>query len=410
MNTLNTSRGDYRWIILLLFLQWPAMRTFYKFVPEQYQLFIPLIMLSFGLIFWSYFNGSYLSRQLASILESKGLLIGIGLVVLIISYFGFGYERQLQIFSGFRDHGSDSANCLVVSGVNFVHGNYLYKDLTEYGNPISPGPGWVILNLPFVAWGYNAYFLLTPFWLLLCALAIGWYREHVYYANLFLIIMMSSFAFWELLCTGVDHVAIGCAFALCLILLERVISQGKRGQFVLLILLAGALGTSRVAFFFFPPLLGFLVMHRNWQQGLLFGVLGFLVTLSLHAIFYFPHPALYQPLHLLSKSSHLMPGYFKLLPLLACVLVGVWVIKRAGTSLSNWLWICWICIITPLVFVALGDLIYWRHWDVRLWEGANYITATLPVLVAWFTIAQPLRVLSRNLKSAENPEATSIVG
>jgi len=379
-----------RWGLLIsfLFIQIPTIRTYFKYISPEYHFMIPIIYACIFFIFWCYFQGEKLYQRTHPLIKSPQLTLFFAIMLVVISYYGFHYELYLQTLGALKSHGSDSANCLITPAMNLLRGHYPYKDASMiFHNPISPGPGWVIMNLPFTSFGlYGPYYLLIPFWLLLTAWVIGRYTQHNYYNNLYLILSFCAISFWELLCSGIDLIAVGCLMVLSVLALDKVAMSPKKWPFYALILFSSASATARIAFFYWPALLGFLLMSRDVKRGWQFAILGSLAVLIWHGSFYIVDPSHYFPLHLLGKANFITNNYYKAAGMVATLTVGLWILFNRRSDVVNWLWISWLSMITPLSVIAMGDLFIWRHWDVTTWEGVNYISVTIPVLIAWIVL------------------------
>jgi hypothetical protein len=104
---------------------------------------------------------------------------------------------------------------------------------------------------------------------------------------------------------------------------------------------------------------------------------------------YLSNPDEFAPLHLIAKSQSLVPGIFYILMFAATAVAIVlgsiswWKGKLDELELV-------LVIVSPhLLFLAFGDLIFNRLFDVFWWEGANYLYLLTPMLT-WFAVTRLL--------------------
>ena len=108
--------------------------------------------------------------------------------------------------SGRWGMGSDSDDALNMAATSLLHGHYPYYGKTYLGNPISPMPGSILLAIPFVLIGNEAY--QNIFWLFLAVLAAKTYLQSPRQSLiLFWVMMAISPRILHVVVTGSDEIA-----------------------------------------------------------------------------------------------------------------------------------------------------------------------------------------------------------
>jgi len=142
-------------------------------------------------------------------LSRKIVFIGLIFIVIVINAFVYPIADSLKYWG----RGSDQDDALIVTALNLISGRNPYEARTYFHiNPISPGPGWIILNIPFTLTGL--YFLLVPTYLFTLLFFIKKISKGYYLPNIFLVLCISSLAFWETTVVGSDMFAIGVLLTL----------------------------------------------------------------------------------------------------------------------------------------------------------------------------------------------------
>ena len=206
--------GDLRPWLMMLVLQIPSYRTIFKFVPYPIISVIFLNVLAF-IGYAIIFQNIWVRKMLTYLLNSY--YITIFFIALLIGVNYYLYPRvDARKYIG---RGSTADDALIETAKSFLAQRGLYNVRLYDGAPVSPGPGWILLNLPFTTSGL--YFLLTPFYIgILSTLYIIFYRDKLG-ANLVLLSLTSSPIFWELMVTGHDLIALGFGLIILLFLLDK---------------------------------------------------------------------------------------------------------------------------------------------------------------------------------------------
>jgi hypothetical protein len=170
---------------------------------------------------------------------------------------------------------------------------------------------------------------------------------------------------------GYDILALAGAITLLYLLVERFCTGPLRWPGILIAVAVGLFATSRIVFPILAPLLGLVIWKHNRMHAVVFTVVALATMAATHATFYFQTP-IYQPFHLFGRAqTHMGMGFIVVGGVLS-VIVGVLAcLRMQPTRVSAIGWFT-ACLATPLAAVSLGELAN-LHFDLALWEGANYI-------------------------------------
>lgn len=364
---------------LFIVLQYPSLRALFKYLPAHlYWLAFVYLALTF-LIYWYILSAGRFALTKWNWLNKRGTTIILILFILTANYLVYPIADSLKL----QGKGSDQDDALIVTAKNLLSGKYPYEARTYHpGNPISAGPGWIILNMVFSLKGL--YFLLTPFYILLLVLLLRKISGGFYLSNLFILLCMSSLAFWETMVVGSDMFAIGALFVLCLC--GTFLSQAKPKVLFLWMLLFGFALTSRVVFLYLALVVAILMWRSSGAKNLVYLLIALMVALGLHSLFYYWSPAHYDPLHLLSKGSGLLTPILKILCIFTLIASVIYAFFKATNKLTSWLLMFFLCLAIPLIFVSFGDLMISRQFHLADWEGANYLIVPIPVFLTYFVL------------------------
>lgn len=378
---------DWRPWALLFFLQAPSLRAIFKYVPHPLlaTFIIGLIMLA---VYTAMFSKQIPARWL-KLLGSYKLTALLLILCLVTTYLIYPLADALK----YKGLGSTADDGLIEPIKQLLAGHALYSARVYDGVPISAGPGWILLNMPFTATGL--YYLLTPTYLGIMIAMIGRIYHQNILANLFLISLFTSLSFWELTVTGHDMVALACSFIVLVILADRY--SHSTGAAILIGVLSGLVATSRIVFLVLPPFLAFLVTRRNKKEGIIIGIVGLITALALHAGFYLSSSEWYQPLHLFSRADRNMGAGLMAAALIVSTLCGIAAIKSAQNTFESWVRWLSLCMAAPLFFISLAELIS-VGWNFARWEGANYLFLAAPMLVFATLLSSPLTRAARPVK------------
>lgn len=318
----------------------------------------------------------YFFRKRKLIVENyvKGKYLYLFLIILITAFNYFIYPKvDARKFSG--NHGSTADDAVIISSKTLQSSWKLY-DVTLFTKvPISPGPGWIILNSPFAL--MDVYFLFIPFYLICTLFAINKFYDSKK-ANLFLLFILIPAIFWELLFNGHDIVSFSLAFFILAILTDKLLFKEVTSRYAILIgILLGVVSTSRVIFFFIPFVFYFAAMFKSKKNANVLLVSSLFVFLFFNSLFYYINPN-YQPLHLFKKAYNIMG-----LPLLT--LAGFnWVVflffimkNKASLNLNEKIFWIFCLFFIPVSLLDLKNM----NFDFKTWEGANYLFPIIPFYI-----------------------------
>jgi len=294
------------------------------------------------------------------------------------------------------DGGSTADDAMILAGQSFCTSGAMYAKMVPPKIPISTGPGWVLLNLPFA--NSTWYWLLSPCYIVLAVFAFSQAMHSARPTAFALCLLISSLLFWELLTTGHDLVAIGFAFA-ALTLATWRLCQRPRPSWLLVIvigILSGLVATSRVLFSGFPILLALFAWKNNRTAALVIAGTGMLTIVGLHGGFY-AMSKLYQPFHLLKRGEKNIGFDLIGLGLLAEVLALTYAYRQINSRMTSWLYGVWLCLFIPLLLISFGEL-RMASWNFARWEGANYLFPCIPLFLFY--------VAAKYWDSAELQEAS----
>jgi hypothetical protein len=366
-------------LFLLLFI--PSLRVIFKFLPHPVLVSIiigMLLFLFYHLLFSDKAQG-YFSRHQKLIKR---------LIPFIIVLFIASNYRIYPVLDAYRNvgRGSTADDAVILSINNLVTEGHFYAKTLPGAIPISPGPGWLLLNALFVL--CRCYFLLTPFYVA----GMIWIYMRLYKNGivplLVLLLLSSSPVFWELMFTGNDLIAVGCSFAIIVMLLYhysvqtdvRIISL----PLIILAVLIGCVATSRVVFIYFPLLVRILIGKIKPAKSLFIFAVSLTAALALHIVFYLTCEH-YQPLHLYSRGITNVG-----LPLIIVGVVGAAGILTAivkievRPSLESFLQWVFVLMAIPLLLISLGEFLHFES-SISRWEGANYFMPVIPLYVLYFS-------------------------
>jgi len=368
--------------LLWVSLQLPSLRPLAKYLPPVLQPLGFAYLLGALMAYAALLHSVPLPGRLRRCLDRGWLLVGLILLALALNYVLYPIADALK----FQMRGSDQDDALLQLARRLLQGLSPYAQPTYFGNPISTGPGLVLLLWPLLT--PATYFLITPLCLGGVALVLARVRRSWLPANLLVLLCMSSPAFWETMVVGSDVFVMG---GICFGVLTAVYYKlaWRPGALLLCALILGAAATSRVIFIYLIPLISLFQWKRGPGLALALGGLALAVALGLHGVFYLWDPAHYTPLHLLGKGNQLLPPVLKAAVLMGGVGVAVWAWLRLSDTYPSWLFFLWLGLVIPLAGVSFGDLWVWRHVNLAAWEGANYLLVPLPVLVAYVVMQVP---------------------
>jgi hypothetical protein len=250
------------------------------------------------------------------------------------------------------------------------------------GAPISPGPGWILLNSPFSL--NNLIILLTPTYLLIACICIA--RLDKAHAFFFSLLLLASLNFLQLSIVGHDLQAISLALVSLTLALSRY--HANKSLFVIIAILASLVATARAPLVVAPVVMGICLATIDRAHGLKFAMLSTSIAVLVHFIFYIwviKQGLFYQPLHVFGRALHSGSPTLLGLGVFIWVAFAIFMQRRLTKDPSTWLLFTWVVLSVPFAFVGIGELIREGIFSLKAWaawEGKGYVMFTLPLLVA----------------------------
>lgn len=366
-------------LILLLFLslQIPSVRVLFKYIPNNYH-FIIAIYAILSLLFYYLLVTTRISRNYIFIYPVLSFLLFI--LIIGANYYLYPIADSLK----YQMKGSDSDDAIIVVVKALFSGHSPYAVETYFHNPPSPGPGLILIMAPFVI--FNAYYIATPFFLfLLSFLLYRLYKEYKAVA-VFLLVIISSPAFWELMINGSDLLIIGVLMIIPVLLWTKCKSFGIRS--ILLVLIAMVL-TSRIIFLYLAPIYGLVLAGKSGKNILSYTLKLTLVisviTIAIHGIFYAIDPSNYTPFHLVKKGSGIILGHFFWISLLALAVLAWLTIHtlKMNSEVSN-IFIFWLWVALPMLLITISSL-YLKNFNLTSYPF-TYLGIQIPIIAAFYVI------------------------
>ncbi len=368
---------DYRPWLLALLTQVPSIRNFYaaSSIPNHFLvMFIVFIFVLIGSFL--IFNNSKMEEFITRLLCSPIILVVLLLLITGVSFLVYPRIEGLN-------RGGTGDDAMIQPIIAMVQGKWLYDISLFDSAPISPGLGWLFFNSIFTISGL--FWLFNVIYLVAVVLLIILSTKQIWQANLIILYLISSFAFWEQIYSHQDLIAIGCSFVIIFLLLEK---QNNNKYLFWIGMLTGIFSTSRIIFLWFPLVLT-LIYYRKFPKFILhFSIPSIITAVGIHIIGIIGSKY-YQPLHLLFDRGPNKTG-------IAVIVVGgiftfllSWYAFKAGkeTFQKRIFWSS-VLLIIPLLFIALGELLHSN--SIAQWEGARYLLPSLPICLFSIIINEPL--------------------
>jgi hypothetical protein len=357
---------------LTTFIFMPSLRVFFKYTGEYA---IALSIIYFLLIIILYYQMIYNRIFFLNVILSKKMFIFVlSFIVLIVVW------NIYPIADGLKDQmrGSDQDDCVILGVEHLLNFENPYQSKSYYGNPCSPGFGVFIPYIPLVY--LNVYSLGAPFFIFFLTYFIYKIKsENTLLASTFLVIILSCILLLELMVVGSDLIYIGVGIALLSIMLTMTLESKNIKLLLLTSLLAGIIASTRVNFLIIIFIASSYVFLHWRVRTFLFLFLSLLIALIPSSIIWFFNPETFTPLHLLGKSSILMPPMLKYFAIIFSIVFFLWSLYKVNESIRYINFGFFISLSPSLLGVSLGDLFIARSGDIAMWEGANYLIPLVPL-------------------------------
>jgi len=362
-------------LLLSVFLVLPSFRMIFKYFPYPFlvSLLYTILFLTVCMTIHLCLNGK--DRFHCRVLRWRMLSWMLAACFAAVSFFIYPVADARKL-SGMGSTGDDA---VIEPAKTLLECGRLYDTVLYDGAPVSPGPGWIILNAPFAL--LHIYWLMNTVYIIAAIIISRYYLEKCLPGNIVLVFLSVTLIFWELLVTGHDMFAMG--FSFCMLTLsvwsENRETAPSASRIFLTGAVAGVISTARVVFLGVPMLLAVFLSKRHKRHAWIFLLTSLTVAGLLHGYFYAINTT-YPPFHLFSTGKSMAGGGWSVIGLLMTALTVCIAYKRLDVSSGSWMMSVFICMAVPLSAVSLAQLGQ-TGWRFALWEGANYLAPAIPLLL-----------------------------
>ncbi len=286
--------------------------------------------------------------------------------------------------------GSDGDDAMILAAANLLAHFDPYRSSTYLGNPISSGPGWVLLASPWSVTGLWALFF--PSALVVLYLVGRKSRADSVTLGRGAIALLSGLGIWEMMATGGDLFPVGVGVVVCLFVVRDGGPRG--GRFWLFVALFALFLTSRVILplLLLPVVFLYLLRERGPVRAWTLLIASALATAAVHLVFYL-RATDYMPLHLVTKGIVILTNTPRstLALLGAGATAGTFMVvhrlARREFSHEQFVVATAAAFGVPLLVLALADLAR-RNSDLAGWESSNYAMVAVPSCVYAYVLAR----------------------
>ncbi len=285
--------------------------------------------------------------------------------------------------------GSDADDAIKLAAGRLFGPGPVYAVETYFGNPFSPGGGWVVALAPFVALGLYPIAgaaMLAGATALMRSSRSGLSEDTT---DLFVVALLACPQWWNLSFIGSDLPVLGCALLIAALLAPRTETTA---QALLLSVVLGMLATARIVLFYVPVLYALLLWPERKRLAVIVGLLGSATCLAFHGFFAWQNGWSYPPLHVLGKGDTLIPIAAKVALVVVCLVIGIAMLRRALSgevfTLASAATFVFAGLFPPLLAVALAELAFVHGFEPAAWVGAKYLIVPLPLGVAALVLAR----------------------
>lgn len=375
MNILNfiSSSKNISSLVLFIFIQIPSLRILYK-VSQEKAYFIAPLYLILSLFYYKillFSNNKLIDRVLNSFYLTFLILI----VLVIANYYLYPIvdARKLMML------GSDQDDAVIEVAKKMFDGLSPYSAET-YKNPgASTGPGLVLLLSPFVY--FKSYFLVTPFFIAILQYFLFRITKNIRATNLYLLLLISSAFFWELMTNGSDLLAFGVLCILPILIWKNRLSNKDK---ILLILFIAMVLTSRIIFFYLAPIYGILFAERKFLNWFKYTSLILVFTFLIHLSFYLIDPDRYTPILLLYKGLKLL-NINRVLFIFILFAIILYQSLKINLILKKGIFLFWVWITLPMLLVIIFSIDY--NKNILNQYPYIYLGPQLPIYLSYYVIS-----------------------
>lgn len=376
-------------VAALLIVVLPAFRPAEKYLGT-WLWWLPYAFICAGILYLLLIEKA---EFLSKVISSRIFIFGVPSFMALVSTVFYPLADALKL----QMQGQDQDDCTIL-GVNaLLSGANPVSTPTYFGNPCSNLLGAIVPHTPFVL--SNLMGLAGPIFLLIALFVLQASKVSRLQLGVFVAIIAATPASLELMVNGSDFVFIGFMSLVSVLLVMKTRSGKKLGKSTLSVLtvLVGLVASTRINMPIFALPFGLIMLSRR-AQWLLFTIGVSTIVFVPNVLVYLSNPEEFAPLHLIAKGQSLVPGIFYILMVastIAAVAVGsiLWLREKIDE-----LELVLLTFAPHLIFLAFGDLVFNRQFDVFWWEGANYLYLLTPMLT-WFAVT---RLFSREDSHVEN--------
>lgn len=292
----------------------------------------------------------------------------------LIIYFA-GAAALYPIVSKRSNPGSTGDDAIILAAKTLKNSGKLYDVYINANTPISPGPGWILLNSGFPL--LNLYFLFGPVYILLVIAVLKYSKIPDYLINTFCLLISSSLVFWELLFNGHDYLSLSFAFFAIFILIFKLLrTKIEIWKLLLIGFFLGIFSTSRIVFIAFPFIYSFFLMNFNKRNAYLLLLISIVTNLSFNIYYYYIND-FFQPLHIFTKAEKFFGNEPIFIISLLVLFVLYFLSKQKTFDLK--LVTYKISLLLSAIFIPVAYLDLFRvDFHFFEWEGANYTFLIVP--------------------------------
>jgi hypothetical protein len=368
LNSIKKAVSNPHFWLLFFVLQFPSIQPFFFYLGNMLWL-MPVYFLGIFIVYAVALDPD--RNSLSNFLNKQTIYILLVLILLIVNFVVYPIADNLR----FQNVGSDQDDALILAGQRLIKGMSPYAASTYLNNPISTGPGLVILGIPFAS--KTLYFLFTPVFMALVGILLFLRFKSWAAPNLFLMLMMSTPVFWNRMVTGSDFLAIGSLFIICNLLLFYSWKNAWAKAFIIIFTVLST--SSRLVFLYLILVFGIFLWRRNKSDAIMFTILSWAGTGCLNLAFYLRDPNNFTPVHIIGKGIQILRGSGLIVwTIVACFIGAVVIFSLARNSLERWMLLLFVSVFVPLCLLSLGSL---TSFKIGYWQGAQYFGIFMPIYV-----------------------------
>jgi hypothetical protein len=359
-------------LVLLLFPVATALRPAVKYL-DSILLWVAYVIASFLILLAL----SFFPKSVDSITHRGFVFTIAGIFALISSALYPSADSLKSVMMG-----QDQDDCTILVAKQILLLDFPYDQVSYFGNPCSPLPGAIIPYLPFVA--LDAFLLANSFFLISLVLFLHGRlaKDEFRVGALTVLILLAIPQTLELMVNGSDFIFIGFAILVLVVSLEYPPRNEK--AYFFMSLLAGLLASSRISLVVIAAAYLIALHFKSKQSFFTNFFVNATVGIAPSLIIFLINPEEFSPLHLVGKGASLLPG--NLLLAMIFVTCALTIFAFINSKVRNSSSAIFILVLSPqLVFLSLGDLIFWRLGDFSTWEGASYWSILIPLLAYEFS-------------------------